>query len=114
MFRHQKRRDANHAELTDLAERLGATVLDLSQLGDDAPDALIGFQGVDRMVEFKMPGEYLKPGQARFRRQWRGHRIDLVRTGDDLTALLLGSSYETPGTRARMAQIEKPPRKAKR
>lgn len=37
----QHRRDANHHELTALAEQLGAYVIDLSQLGQGHPDLLV-------------------------------------------------------------------------
>lgn len=94
MFLHRKRRDANHGPLAKLAERIGATHLDLSQLGDDAPDALIGFRGVNYLIEFKSGRKRLKPGQERFQRTWRG-QVHTIRTGDEFLALLLGKQYAT-------------------
>jgi hypothetical protein len=94
MYLHRKRRDANHGTLAKLAAQIGASHLDLSQLGDDAPDALIGFRGFNYLIEFKTGRKKLKPGQARFRRTWRG-QVHLVKTGDELLALLLGDHYAT-------------------
>lgn len=94
MYLHRKRRDSNHGPLAKLAARIGATHLDLSQLGDNAPDAIWGFRGVNYLVEIKRPGKKLKPGQEDFRRTWRG-QVHTVRTGDELLALFLGESYAT-------------------
>lgn len=66
------RRDANHGELTEIFESLGCTVLDLSMVGSDCPDVLIGLCGVNVLVEIKSKGGKLEPGQERFRRDWRG------------------------------------------
>jgi hypothetical protein len=92
VFLHRKRRDANHGPLAKLAARIGASHLDLSQLGDNAPDALIGFLGVNYLIEFKRPGKKLKPGQETFRRTWRG-QVHTIRTPDELLGLLLGEAY---------------------
>lgn len=98
MYLHRKRRDANHGPLADLAAQVGATHLDLSQLGDDGPDAVIGFRGVNYLVEFKAGRKAkLKPGQERFRRTWRG-QVHTIRSGDELLALLLGEGYATKKT----------------
>lgn len=93
MFLHRKRRDANHGPLAKLAARIGATHLDMSQLGDDSPDALIGFRGVNYLIEFKNGRRAkLKPGQETFRRTWRG-QVHTIRTPDELLGLLLGEAY---------------------
>lgn len=92
MFLHRKRRDSNHGPLAGLAARIGATHLDLSQVGDDCPDAVIGFRGVNYLIEFKRPGKKLKPGQDDFRKTWRG-QVHTIRTPDELLGLLLGEAY---------------------
>lgn len=93
MFLHRKRRDANHGPLAKLAARIGASHLDLSQLGDDAPDAVIGFRGVNYLIEFKAGRKAkLKPGQENFQRTWRG-QVHTIRTPDELLGLLLGPDY---------------------
>jgi len=96
MFLHRKRRDANHADLKALAERIGASWLDLADHGDGCPDASVGWQGTDAMIEIKSPGGNVKPGQIDFAKRWRGRPVTLIRTGNDLLGLLLGPSYGTP------------------
>jgi len=94
VFLHRKRRDANHGPLAKLAERIGASHMDTSQLGDDYPDAVIGFRGVNYLIEFKIPGKKLKPGQERFQKTWRG-QVHTIKTADEFLALLLGEQYAT-------------------
>lgn len=96
MFLHRKRPDANAGELKALAERIGASWLDLSQMGGDCPDALTGFQGTDALVEIKTRTGKIKPGQIDFAKRWRGRPVTLIRTGADLLGLLLGPTYGTP------------------
>lgn len=107
MYLHRKRRDANHAGLKALAERIGASWLDTCQLGDDAPDALVGFQGFDVLIEIKPPGKLPEPGQIVFAKTWMGRAIVLVRTGDDLMGALLGPAYGKPANVADVVLPEK-------
>ena len=57
-MRRAARVDANHKEVVDEFRRLGCSVLDMSRLGDGAPDLLIGYGGVSILVEVK---DGLKP-----------------------------------------------------
>lgn len=61
--------------------KMGFSVLDLSGVGNDCPDLLIGRQGMDMLVEVKTrrtkhkqveASKYLTPGQGDFHKLWRG------------------------------------------
>jgi hypothetical protein len=57
MSRYRRRpsghKDANHDAVVKELRQLGATVLDTHALGDDAPDLVVGYQGVTALVELK-------------------------------------------------------------
>jgi hypothetical protein len=72
-MRRAAKKDGNHNEIADHLRSLGWSVLDLSRVGDDCPDAAVGRPGFMALVEIKMPGEKLTPGQEAFRRErWDG------------------------------------------
>jgi hypothetical protein len=45
--------DGNHAQITAEFRKLGCSVLDMSRLGEGAPDLLIGYGGLTMLVEVK-------------------------------------------------------------
>lgn len=77
------RRDANEPDIVRALRRVGATV-ELLAL-KDVSDLLVGFQGVNYLLEVKSETGELEPGQARWQREWRGRRPCVVR--DELEAL---------------------------
>ncbi len=46
-------KDSNHDAVVRELRQLGATVLETHALGDDAPDLVVGYQGVTALVELK-------------------------------------------------------------
>jgi len=52
-MRRAARTDGNHKEVVDEFRRLGCSVLDMSRLGEGAPDLLIGYGGISILVEVK-------------------------------------------------------------
>ncbi len=77
------------------ARRLGCSVLYLDEAG--APDALLGYRGVNVLVEIKAPigprggaskdGQRLSPRQDGWHAAWRG-QVAVVRTFEELQVLL--------------------------
>jgi hypothetical protein len=55
------KRDANEGEIVAALEAIGALVMKINQR--DLPDLLVAFRGKLHMIEVKMPGEKLRPGQ---------------------------------------------------
>lgn len=101
MSRYARRVDTTHAPIRDALERIGATVLDLSRLGHDAPDLAIGYGGRTLLVEAKSDrkvhrkrGDGRSPGQVLFAELWRGDRI--ITVTDPLEAVRLVQSIVYP------------------
>lgn len=73
--------DENARVLDAEFERLGCSVLRLDGVGEGAPDRLVGWGGVDQLVEYKNRasdyGRRRRANQAGFRDRWRG-RVPLV------------------------------------
>ena len=66
------RRDANQQEIVEALRKIGATVIDLADVGKDCPDILAGYQDKNFLIEIKIPTGKLTPGQAEFLIYWRG------------------------------------------
>lgn len=70
-------RDANHGEIVAALRAVGCTIVDLAAVGGGVPDLLVGYRGVNLLVEVKdgsrVPSERrLRPSQLEFRDEWRG------------------------------------------
>jgi hypothetical protein len=84
--RYAKSRDMNEAEIIDALRKAGASVFVL----DRPVDLLVGFRGVNYLVEVKLPlgpqggssHSYLTPAQADFQAGWRG-QLTVVRTAEE-------------------------------
>lgn len=80
------KKDTNHNLVAAEFERLGWAVEDTSRLGGDFPDMLIAKNTARRitcLIEVKMPGEKLTPGQLKFATHWPGE-IEVARTLEDV------------------------------
>ena len=98
-MRRAARVDKNQAEIVKTCRKLGATVQDLSSVGQGCPDLLIGFRGINYAVEVKrqpVPGK-VKPSEARLNEvqvswhdSWKG-QVCVVRTVEDVVELLNNS-----------------------
>ena len=67
-----RRVDANQPEIVAALRKAGATVQYLNQQGDDCPDLLVGYRAQNFVIEVKMPGGKLKPGQRVWMEGWKG------------------------------------------
>lgn len=83
----RKRVDRNQAEIVKTARELGASVADIHEVGRGVPDLVIGYKGVNLLVEVKSDSGRLTPTQERFISQWMG-RVYIVKSSDDLKKLL--------------------------
>ena len=96
-------RDRNHHSIVKKFERMGASVIDLSQIGRGKTDLLIGYCGIDQLVEVKLPeGRFggtahskLNHRQVAFQHKWRGRSPVVVRTEEEVERLL--ESMESVG-----------------
>ena len=76
----RKRRDANEKPIIAALRAVGATVVQLSST--DVPDLLVGYRGLNWLLEVKSDGGDLSQGQADWFRDWRGEG-GVVRTPED-------------------------------
>ena len=77
VLRYNAKRDENEPEIVEALEAVGASVLRL-----DDVDLLVGFRGINYLLEVKTPKGKLNKKQQKFFRSWVG-QVNIVRTVDD-------------------------------
>jgi hypothetical protein len=70
LHRTAAKRDGNEGAIVAALREAGATVEMLSVT--NAPDLLVGFRGINYLIEVKMPKKKLKRGQHDWFWAWRG------------------------------------------
>lgn len=91
-MRKHGRRDAIHADIRDVFTAYRWRWLDLADVGDDAPDAIVCEPGTDRLVLVEVksgPKAKLKPGQERFAARWP---VTVIRSVDEAEQFAAGRS----------------------
>lgn len=79
------KRDKNEPDIVDALIRVGATVQRLSE--SDTPDLVVGFRGVNYLIEVKDKGNKLSSGQVNWHQNWRG-QVNTVYTVDEVLRLI--------------------------
>jgi hypothetical protein len=109
----QSKTDRNHAEVMQAYRRFGATVCDLSPMGEGVPDLLVAHTwcGLRRsfVAEVKDPEQppnkrKLKPSEALWATHWRGEYW-VVETLDDVVRSLAGPADPEAAATAGEAQV---------
>lgn len=90
--RRASRVDDNQRLLVELWRRMGASVLILSDVGNGCPDVLVGYNGLNALVEIKdgskVPSKQkLTSLEADFHDSWRGH-VCIVRDEEEAKNLI--------------------------
>lgn len=93
IHRHNAARDANEPEIVEALRKVGATVERL----DKPLDLLVGYRGVNLIMEVKLPlgprggskDRNLTSAQKRFTDQWRGQWV-VVRSAEEAIQVLKG------------------------
>jgi hypothetical protein len=75
-----KRVDQNQAEIVQAMRDLGASVVDLHEVGKGCPDLLVGYRGFTVLIEIKMPGEKRNKRQLDWFALWRGGSAVVIET----------------------------------
>lgn len=97
-MRRASKADANQPAIIDALRRAGASVQPLHAVGSGCPDILVGFRGVNLMVEIK-DGEKppsarrLTPDQVVWHDAWRGQVIVVKSVDEALTAIGVGVGW---------------------
>jgi hypothetical protein len=82
----QGRPDANQAEIVKAYESVYAGVIDMHEVGFGFPDVLIHLSGWCGLREIKTADGELNDAQKRFMRDWKGPKIEIIRSVDDVIA----------------------------
>ena len=85
IMRRAAKRDANETEIIKALRQIGATVQPISE--NDTPDLLVGYQGINYLMEVKTAKGKLRTGQIEWHDNWRG-QTSVVRSVDDAFAIL--------------------------
>ena len=76
--------DRNQAQIVGELRDLDFSVLIMSQLGNGAPDILVGKYGISLPVEIKYPGEKMTPAEEKWFGNWHGSGI-IAETTEEIT-----------------------------
>lgn len=91
-MRRAARVDANQAEIVKALRDAGASVQPIYQLGKGVPDLLVGFRGVNFVVEVKdgsksPSARRLTPDERKWHAAWSGHVVVVETVADALRLL---------------------------
>jgi hypothetical protein len=86
-MRRAAKKDASHNPIADCLRNLGWSVLDLSRLGDGAPDMAVSRGGFCCLIECKSEGGKLNAEQAAVKDRWQAAYIVAYSPEDALTQL---------------------------
>jgi Holliday junction resolvase len=79
-MRRSARVDANHAQIVAGLRQMGCSVLSLAPIGRGCPDMLVGWRGVNLLIEVKDGGKApsrreLTPDEIEFLTGWNGTAV---------------------------------------
>ncbi len=82
--------DGNQRDIVLFLQAVGATVVDLHAVGKACPDLLVGWQGVNYLLEVKNPDgrNRLEEDQKGFFASWKGRAPCVVRCIQDVQYVL--------------------------
>jgi hypothetical protein len=92
VVRRAARTDANHAAIVKALRAVGASVQSLAGVADGCPDILVGYRGVNLLLELKdstkpPSGRRLTAEQVKWIEAWRGDVRVVDSVGGALRAL---------------------------
>ena len=82
-MKYGAKKDANHNEIVDALKKAGASVIDLSTVGNGCPDLIVGLQSKTILMEIKNPKTSygrrgLNKNQIKWKEQWIGGTFCVV------------------------------------
>jgi len=80
--RYNAKRDANEPGIIEVFERMGISVFRL----DRPVDLLLGYNGLNYLVEVKVPRGKLNKNQVKFAKTFKGH-FSTIKTTEEATCL---------------------------
>jgi len=96
--RYAAKVDANQGEIVKALRDIGCTVQSLAPVGGGVPDLLVGYHGVNYLLEVKdgsrPPSERgLTPHQEKFHASWRGQKTVVTSREEALAAVGVNVSW---------------------
>ena len=90
--------DQNQSEIVAALRKIGATVQPLHGVGSGCPDLLVGYRGVNYLVEVKdgskpPSARKLTPDQVEWHINWRG-QVAVADSRDAAIAVIMGDKSE--------------------
>jgi Holliday junction resolvase len=82
--------DGNHSEICHALRAAGADVISIARVGRGVPDVVVGFRGVNYLLEIKAAGGKLRKGQEEFQKMWRGQCAVVRSVGDAFRVIGIG------------------------
>jgi len=82
-----KSTDANQSEIVADLRQAGATVCSLHEVGDGFPDLVVGFRGVNYLIEIKSKIGMLNYAQWEWHHGWWG-QVDVARTSEEALKII--------------------------
>ncbi len=76
--------DQNHGQVKEWYRSLGCSIADTKEAGMGVPDLFVGCAGISDPVEVKTATGSLESSQATFIASWRGSKVWIVTTLDDV------------------------------
>ncbi len=80
--------DTNQRAITLALRQVGASVQPLHTIGRGCPDLLIGFRGINFLLELKIPGNKLTSDEVEWHETWRG-QVRIISTIDEVFKLIM-------------------------
>lgn len=87
--------DANHKAIMQVMRSIGASVQSLAATGKGCPDLLVGYKGINYLMEVKdgdkvLSAQKLTIDQQHWHSAWRG-RVHVVKSEDEALKILKGT-----------------------
>lgn len=67
--------DLKQKEIIDALRKAGRSVQPIHTIGKGCPDLLVGYQGVNYLIEVKSAGGKLTEDQINFIKSWKGNLV---------------------------------------
>lgn len=81
-MRRAARVDANHAMIVMALRQAGASVQDLAKVGKGCPDLIVGYRGINYLLEVKVTKGRATLTQLEWHGAWRG-QVAVVRSVEE-------------------------------
>jgi|LakMenEpi03Aug12_release.lakeMendotaPanAssembly.Ray.scaffolds.fasta_scaffold938824_2 hypothetical protein len=93
--------DANQPDIVSALRGVGASVCLLSQVGSGVPDLLVGFRGINLLMEVKdgnkpPSSRKLTKDQEDWHSEWRGQVVVVTTVEEAVSALSISSGQSMP------------------